>query len=414
MGSIISLGIKKLEIDWGKNNSFNNHSILFQKEDMDVELEGYYDEDSDDGKIVIKKEKGASKPLYQIKDRLDLIGYSLKEIEKKYNEEIEEYKFILDEDVPFSYKEFFLMIKSLNVSKINMIEAFIKSERLEFDMNEYFNYVISNDKEFNKKLKRVKVKLKGWMFFGDFFENLDPYIILRMLCENEDNLNYNVEWRYEENVESGWIKRKKIEPYIEEENKILFVTEGSSDSLIIKETIYKLYPHIADLFNFIDMERNYPFTGVGNLSNFSLGLSKINMINKAIILFDNDAAGVEMYNKVIDNIKLKNTVICCLPTCKEFENFDCIGPFGENKSNINGKAVAIECFLDFSKTEIKPRIRWNNYNKNLNIYQGELENKDRYVKDFFKNDILDGSYDCSKLEVLIRYLINEWINRKMN
>lgn len=40
MGSIISLGIDKLEIEWGKNNIFNNHSNLFQK--TDIKKEKYY------------------------------------------------------------------------------------------------------------------------------------------------------------------------------------------------------------------------------------------------------------------------------------------------------------------------------------------------------------------------------------
>ena len=34
MGSIITLGIKKFEIDWGKNFSFNNHSKLYTKKDL--------------------------------------------------------------------------------------------------------------------------------------------------------------------------------------------------------------------------------------------------------------------------------------------------------------------------------------------------------------------------------------------
>ncbi len=29
MGSFITLGVGKLEIDWGKNNLFKNHSKLF-------------------------------------------------------------------------------------------------------------------------------------------------------------------------------------------------------------------------------------------------------------------------------------------------------------------------------------------------------------------------------------------------
>ena len=31
MGSMITLRIGKMELDWGKNNMFNNHSCLFQK-----------------------------------------------------------------------------------------------------------------------------------------------------------------------------------------------------------------------------------------------------------------------------------------------------------------------------------------------------------------------------------------------
>ncbi len=31
MGSMITLGIGKMELEWGKNNMFNNHSCLFQK-----------------------------------------------------------------------------------------------------------------------------------------------------------------------------------------------------------------------------------------------------------------------------------------------------------------------------------------------------------------------------------------------
>ena len=55
MGSIITLGIKKMDIDWGKNNYFNNHSILFQKSDFDVELPYYYYDDDDSEKIIYEK-----------------------------------------------------------------------------------------------------------------------------------------------------------------------------------------------------------------------------------------------------------------------------------------------------------------------------------------------------------------------
>lgn len=34
MGSMISLGVGRMEIDWGKNNVFRNHSSLFKTEDI--------------------------------------------------------------------------------------------------------------------------------------------------------------------------------------------------------------------------------------------------------------------------------------------------------------------------------------------------------------------------------------------
>ena len=84
------------------------------------------------------------------------------------------------------------------------------------------------------------------------------------------------------------------------------------------------------------MEKNYPFTGVGSLSNFCLRLSKIHIQNNIIALFDNDTAGNELYNKVIVmEEKPKNLVLCKLPKTKIFNRFETIGPSGKKKTNIN-------------------------------------------------------------------------------
>ena len=75
MGSMITLGIGKMELDWGKNNMFNNHSCLFQKED--IKIVPYYYSDNE-----IEYKKGFSKNIMSVKRRLDLLGYSLHEIEE--------------------------------------------------------------------------------------------------------------------------------------------------------------------------------------------------------------------------------------------------------------------------------------------------------------------------------------------
>lgn len=158
------------------------------------------------------------------------------------------------------------------------------------------------------------------------------------------------------------------------------------------------------------MEENYPFTGVGNLLNFSKGLSKIKIQNKVIVLFDNDTAGNEIYNKLKKIKKPDNLLFCHLPSCEEFNNFLCIGPSGTNFSDINGKAVAIECFLDFNSVNIDPMIRWTSYNKNMRRYQGELVNKDKYVN-IFKKSNLKSDYNVKKLKILIQYIVDSWVNR---
>lgn len=115
-----------------------------------------------------------------------------------------------------------------------------------------------------------------------------------------------------------------------------------------------MYPNISDFFNFIDMNDNYPFTGTGNLSNFCMGLSKIDIQNNIIVLFDNDTSELELYNKVKNISKPDNLYICHLPEYMDFRKFSTVGPAGETKCDINGKAVAIECFLDFKSIDLNP------------------------------------------------------------
>ncbi len=46
MGSMISLGVGTLEIDWGKNNCINYHSSLYKPEDV-KQIPYYYLDDYD-------------------------------------------------------------------------------------------------------------------------------------------------------------------------------------------------------------------------------------------------------------------------------------------------------------------------------------------------------------------------------
>ena len=160
------------------------------------------------------------------------------------------------------------------------------------------------------------------------------------------------------------------------------------------------------------MREHYLFTNTGNLTNFCMGLQKIDILNYIIAIYDNDTTGIQSFNKAKSICKNDNMLIYHLPYLQELKNIKTTGPDGEFYSDINGKAVAIECFLDFHSVNFEPIIRWSNYNETTGQYQGALINKDEYAKQFKRSNLHDGSYDCSKLNALIDDIIESWIKRK--
>lgn len=406
MGSMISLGVGKMEIDWGKNNMFRDHSALFT--DGDIKDIPYYYAGLEENEIITEYHEGFSRNLSLIKRRLDLLGYSLKKVEKLYNDalyECSEYGYNLD----LSFDSFSKMLRELDISKIDTPGFSVNYEENGYDFGEFVQRCILPEEEiYNRLLQSCSADKREVRYALEiFFENFDPYIILRLLAENPSCKNLDVYWSYADVVEGGWVSKEDISKPLPRTEKIMIVTEGSSDTFILQKTIESLHPDISDFFQFIDMHDNYPFTGTGSLYNFCCGLMKININNKVIVIFDNDVAGLEKYNKLKAMTQLDNMLITKLPDHEDFISVETIGPLGTEQGNINGTAVAIECFLDFSKKS--PQVRWANYVEQSGKYQGSLVNKDSYVREFKKANLTDGSYDTSKLIFLVDYLLEQWI-----
>ncbi len=56
-----------------------------------------------------------------------------------------------------------------------------------------------------------------------------------------------------------------------------------------------------------------------------------------------------------------------------------------NLADINGRAAAIECYLDLDKDGLpEPIIRWSAFNQELDVYHGELQHKTQYMKNFLQ------------------------------
>ncbi len=232
---------------------------------------------------------------------------------------------------------------------------------------------------------------------------------MRLLAENPDNYNEFVTWDYGDLVSAGYANIKDIQVNARRRDKFLIATEGSTDSNVIKYALHLLRPDIEDFFHFIDMSEGYPFTGSGNLVKFAAGLVKIDIQNLIVFVLDNDCEGIEAYEK-IRKLALPHNINCIhLPDLPDFNQFPAIGPHGVTYENINGRAVAIECYLDLRFSDYdEAQIRWSNYKKESDAYQGALENKDYYTKKFMK--LKPGSkdfskYDFAKLAIVLDELI---------
>ena len=80
-------------------------------------------------------------------------------------------------------------------------------------------------------------------------------------------------------------------------------------------------------------------------------------------------------------------------------------------ANINGRAAAIECYLDLNLPGVdRAQVLWSNYKKEVDAWQGALEFKESYQRHFYEQSgavLRNGPYQSSKLAKLLDTLIEQ-------
>jgi hypothetical protein len=120
---------------------------------------------------------------------------------------------------------------------------------------------------------------------------------------------------------------------------------------------------------------------------------------------------VDAYRKLQDLKMPWNMRSMLLPDIDQLRRFPALGPEGLKNCDINGRAAAIECYLDL-KLDGYPaaRVIWTNYKKDVNAWQGALEHKESYTRHFTMQtdeSLKTGAYDTSKLIAILDGLIAE-------
>ncbi|MFT8555367.1 MAG: HEPN/Toprim-associated domain-containing protein [Zymomonas mobilis] len=411
MGTEIELTVGGIAIDWSKNSMGVDYRELFKKSDL---TRRYSDQISyDEDRELSDRDAAYVRPLSKILPRLEILGFSLDKAKEEYN------NIIIEEDTYndhvssedricfLTFEEFCEFINSHPLNELD--QTYI--EDLDGDVRK--GKLLEEKNLIDRIPKAFLFGTSGHYSEASYFRNvvciLNPYSMLLIFGLNPENANAEVVWQYGPLVDNGWASADdfKIE---ERENKILLVTEGSSDTSIIKHALELLRPNIVNYFEFIDMENNYPFTGTGNLFKFAQGLKHIDVLNKIIFLLDNDTEGCIAFNKLQELEMPSNIQAILLPDLDDFSNFPTKGPDGDSHANINGRAVAIECFLDLElKNRPHARIIWSSYKKEVKKRQGALEFKESYTKHFFKSDIKSDNYNTTKLEIVLDKLLEKAI-----
>jgi HEPN/Toprim N-terminal domain 1 len=413
VGTAITLEVGGIELTYTKNDRGIDHGSLFQEHDRKPVHSDQidYDHFKTEHEDLTPMEMAFVRPLNEVVPRLELLGFSLERVRREYDAVAEHWREEMLSGLPddadcsaslMSFVEFldfvkFYPIASLDRTYVENDSERIKSRFLEFDTDRIPGYLEHANHAYSER-----------SYFSGLIDILHPYSTMRLLAESKDNENALVVWQYGPLVDAGWATEQEFLPNARRGETFLIATEGSSDVHVLKKALELLRPGVADFFRFIDVTESHPFSGTGNLVKFAEGLAKIDVQNMVLFLFDNDAEGLEACLRISKLTLPANMRGAILPELKTFESFPARGPEGISLTNINRRAAAIECYLDLRIQGQPPAtILWTNFKKSLGVYQGSLEYKESYTKDFLKQDstsLANGSYDATKLGAVLDLL----------
>lgn len=333
--------------------------------------------------------------VYVAKRRLDILGFGLEECEKSLKkhikQEVEQYTEYLEKhnegDILYE-----LYSNHRNALEGSNITSFITAYNTIFDSVEYLF-------EAKEKFGRLNGLL------GYISDDQDEYALgipvgdlryaFRILLEcfnNEDKVALDVS----DLISSGWYKfdenlvslaRQELTENYHFDSKIIILTEGSSDKAILEKSFEIIYPQYSPYYTFMDFELSNSQGGAIALVSIVKAFIGAGIQNRIIALFDNDTAARDAIRGLSNSYLPENIRVMSYPNYQFLESYPTIGPSGNHKLNVNGLAGSIELYLCFEAIKISGElspVQWKGYNQSLSCYQGEVIEKTKIQKQFYK------------------------------
>ncbi|WP_423149756.1 HEPN/Toprim-associated domain-containing protein [Rubrolithibacter danxiaensis] len=433
MGQYCELYISDYPISTTKNEIDPFILSLFQPEDLNHfdRLVGernqllYGRGDSDDETEHAVEYSNTAK---NIKDRLEIMGFTLKKAMSEFETSKEE-----------SIERLTGYLNDKNFTSNPEVEAKLKLEKELLEKSSFNDFlaaskeIIDNGYRYTVKVEDLPKETNPLIFylleyahgFDQFPYNYDQRVLLRSLLEltpADKKVTYDItelidQEYYEEEIENIYEDTIQNITYdYELGEKFLILTEGSSDIQILQGAMKVLYPHLTGYYSFMDF-------GISNASGSASSLVAsvksfvgAGIKNRVIALFDNDTAAESALRGFQKTIIPKNIKILQYPNIKIAENYPTLGPSGISQMNINGLACSIELYLGkdiLSKDEQLIPVQWKGYDQTLGKYQGEIIDKSGVQKQFQTkiDDCLNDptktiNYDWTELNELLQTIFN--------
>lgn len=420
MGTCIELTVGGVTLDGSKNSMGNDHGFLFQERDRTRRLSDqinydYYAEHPNEDPA--DSEAAFVRSLARVLPRLDLLGHTLDAARAEYDELVRQVIEAMDDErdcqdspPPMTFDEFCAFAGRHPLSSLD--NTYIEFEEKDRDVRSKGRFLA--DQAEIARIPLLESSDMYWSersYFGSVVRVLSPYSMLQVFGRNPLNNDAEVIWQHGPIVDAGWVNLEDFNPSARRSQTILVATEGTTDARILKHAIDVLCPDVVDFFRFIDVDERHPFWGTGNLVKFAEGLIRIDVQNQVIFLLDNDAEGRDAYRRLQGLSLPVNMRAMLLPDLDAFRQFPARGPEGVSVCDINGRAAAIECYLDLDLPEYPPaQVLWSNYKQDVDAWHGALEYKESYMRRFLgqtEDTIRDSGYDTSKLKEVLRSLVAE-------
>ena len=421
MGSYCELYLDGYQIDTAKSYIHPFWSCIFKERDRitrQVHFSEYYTEAIFDTDMVPTNEYSAT--VETVKKRLELLGYTLDKTKICYSlqlkRKIEEVEESISDD---SYDYFSLDLKYLKQLQSGGFDYWLKiAKEIMFERKiQHWNIEAGESKDTDICIWAVDNYERPYMGFP---ETRYGYFLRAALeaAENSSKLVLDITslvyagyYADDEHVCDDTAKGY-INSTLEFE-KIILLTEGSTDSTILSGSLNLLYPDLADYFSIMDFGPMKPEGGISALERTVKSFAAAGINNKIIAIFDNDAAGHSAIQRLATVPLPENIRIISLPELLFAKSYPTIGPQGNTSEDVNGRACSIELYLGkdiiIENDELVPVI-WKGFEHKIKAYQGEIESKNEIQNRFYdKLKQAESSGDLNKHDWSSLQLIFEYI-----